>query len=197
VSVLVVDERGAPVAGAHVVLVAGWSYSVQTPGFGEGFVGADGIAAGVTDGAGRFVAGPRLSKDVKSLRAAAIRDDRAGLTERKFDEDFGAGRIVLVVVLHPGATYAGRVLDSAGRPVPDAKVQCHFGDGDFDLECGVAPDGAFRCGPVPVGAEHQWLSAVQRGPLRIVWSNEETNPSPERAIAFVLDPVPDVPANRK
>ncbi len=197
VTVRVEDEHGAPVEGARLALIAGWSYAIDMPGGGEGFVGADGIAMGLTDAAGRFVASPRLSKDVRCLRAAALRDGRAGLTERKFVEEFGAGRAELLVVLRTGATYEGRVADSAGRPVPDAKVQCHFGDGDFDLECGVAADGSFRCGPVPVGAEKTWVSAVQHGPVRTVWSQDATRPTADRPIVLVVDPVPDIPANRK
>ena len=81
--------------------------------------------------------------------------------------------------------------------MPDAKVQCHFGDGDFDLECGVADDGAFRCGPVPAGTGMTWISAVHHGPLRVVWSEDETNPATDREIVLVVDPVPDTPEHRK
>jgi len=197
VTVRVEDERGAPVGGAQVVVVAGWSVVFDMPGGGHGSVGEDGVAAGASDSAGRLAAKPRLSKNVTYLRAAAVHEGLAGATERKFERDFAGGDAVLVVVLRPGATYAGRVVDSAGAPVPDAKVQCHFGDGDFDIECGVAGDGGFRCGPVPEIAGKTWISAVQRGPVRIAWSQGETHPTPDRPIVLVVDPVPDVPANRK
>jgi hypothetical protein len=199
VTVDVVDEQGAPVEGAQVVVVAGWSYSFDTPMGGEGFVGEDCVASGTSDAQGRFAASSRLSRDVKSLSAAAIAGGRAGATARQFpiDADDDGDWLHLRVALLPGAVYSGRVVDSAGRPVPDAKVQCHFADGDFDLECGVAADGAFACGPVPVGVEHVWMSAFHDGPVRMVWSNEETQPSAGRPITFVVDPVADVPANRK
>jgi hypothetical protein len=196
VTVRVEDEGGATVAGAQVVVVAGWSYVIDMPFGGHGSVGEDGIADGPSDSAGLFVARPRLSTNVKYLRAAALHDGLAGTTERKFERD-GDGGAALVVVLRPGVTYTGRVVDSAGKPVPDAKVQCHFGDGDFDLECGVAGDGAFRCGPVPAGTEKTWISAVHHGPLREVWSEGETHPTTDRPIVLVVDPVPDTPENRK
>jgi len=196
VTVRVEDERGATVEGAQVVVVAGWSVFFDTPVGGHGSVGEDGIADGASDAAGLFVARPRLSKNVKYLRAAAVKGGLAGATERKFERD-DDGSAALVVVLRPGAVYSGRVVDSAGRPVPDAKVQCHFGDGDFDLECGVADDGAFRCGPVPAGTGKTWISAVHHGPLREVWSQGETHPTTDRQIVLVVDPVPDTPENRK
>src|SRR5262245_30248301 len=200
VTVGVVGPHGAPVEGAQVVVVAGWSYSFETPMGGEGFVGEDGVASGTSDAQGRFTAGPQLSRDVKCLSAAAILGGRAGAAARRFPnhtDDDGGDWLHLRVVLRPGVTYSGRVVDSAGRPVPDAKVQCHFADGDFDLECGVAADGAFACGPVPQGVEHVWMNAFHHGPVRLVWSNEETQPSADRPITFVVDPVADVPENRK
>jgi hypothetical protein len=196
VTVRVEDERGATIAGAQVVVVAGWSYVIDMPGGGDGHVGEDGIADGASDDAGLFVAKPRLSKNVKCLRAAAVKGGLAGATERKFERDDDGGA-ALIVVLRPGVTYSGRVVDSAGKPVPDAKVQCHFGDGDFDLECGVAGDGSFRLGPVPAGTGKTWISAVHHGPLREVWSQGETHPTPDRPIVLVVDPVPDTPENRK
>jgi hypothetical protein len=199
VTVEVVDEHGAPVEGAQVVVVAGWSYAFETPVGGHGSVGEDGIASGTSDGQGRVTASPRLSRHVKCLSAAAILGGRAGAAPRQFpkDTDDDGAWLHLRVVLRPGVTYSGRVIDSAGRPVPDAKVQCHFANGDFDLECGVAADGAFACGPVPLGVEHVWMSAIHDGPVCTVWSNDETQPSADRPITFVVDPVADVPANRK
>lgn len=196
VTVRIEDEHGAAVEGAQVVVVAGWSVYFDTPVGGHGSVGEDGVAAGASDAAGRFVVKPRLSKNVKYLRAAAVLGGLAGATERKFERD-ETGGAALVVVLRPGATYVGRVVDSADKPVPDAKVQCHFGDGDFDLECGVAGDGAFRCGPVPGGTGKTWISAVHHGPLREVWSQGKTLPTTDRQIVLVVDPVPDTPENRK
>jgi hypothetical protein len=199
VTVEVVDEQGAPVEGAQVVVVAGWSYVFETPFGGHGSVGEDGVASGTSDAQGRFAASPRLSRDVKCLSAAAILGGRAGAAARQFpkDADDGGDWLRLRVVLRPGLVYSGRVVDSAGRPVPDAKVQCHFGGGDFDLECAVAADGSFACGPVPVGAERVWMSARHDGPVRQVWSEGETHPSADRPITFVVDPVADVPENRK
>ena len=198
VTVRVENERGAAVADAQVVVIAGWSKSFETPVGGHGSVGEDGVVSATTDAAGRVVAKARLGKCVTYLRAAAVSGYRAGLTARRFTRDFADGAATeLVVVLAPGPTYKGRVVDSTGRPVTDAEVQCHFGSGDFDLACGVATDGSFHCGPVPVDAEHVWLSAVHDGPIRKVWSNEETHPAVDRPIAFVLDPVTDVPADRK
>ena len=199
VTVEVVDEHGAPVEGAQVVVVAGWSVTLEMPGFSEGHVGEDGVAMGTSDARGRVAASPQLSRHVTYLRAAAIFGERAGATARQFpiDADDDGDWLHLRIALRPGTVYGGRVVDSAGRPVPDAKVRCYFGDGDFTFECGVAADGAFACGPVPVGVEHVWMSALHDGPVRQAWSKDETKPSADRPITFVVDPVADVPENRK
>jgi hypothetical protein len=198
VTVRVEDASGRAVAGAQVLLVAGYSFGYETPMGGEGFVGSEAVAEGVSGPDGRFRASPQLSKHVNCLDAAAIRGSDSGVSGRQFAPRLGKDE--LVVVLTPGVTFRGRVVDDAGRPVPGAAVECSWPGNDFTVRSPAGADGGFACGPVPAAhASEAWMSAVHRGPVRIVWSKSITGDAlaPDKEIVLVVNPVPDTPENRK
>ncbi|MGI5157698.1 protocatechuate 3,4-dioxygenase subunit alpha [Microbispora sp. CA-102843] len=83
---------------------------------------------------------------------------------------------------HPGAlTIAGRVLDGAGEPVPDALLEIWTGDsgtrealrrteaGDSGFgRCGTAPDGSYRFRLAPPARPYVALLIFARGLLKPV-----------------------------
>ncbi len=155
---VVTDSSGAPVEGARVMVRA---EPGNVPITGSRFVNArsdeDGLFTidGVTPG--------RLS-----LRASAVgfqADERTGL-----EVVAGENLDDLRIVLEPGATVTGRVLDSLGNPLPETQVgivrdetAVAFGGGTSDR---TDADGVYRMQGVPPGERS--VEAVHEGHQRQV-----------------------------
>jgi hypothetical protein len=199
VAVRVEDASGRAVAGAQVLVVGHYADVFETPFGGHGMVGWETVAEGRSNADGRFAASPRLARSVNALKAAAIGDGLSGVSAFA-PLDAGGGRREFVIVLRAGTTYAGRVVDSTGRVVPDATVVCAASGNEFELRATPAADGSFRCGPFPASeAPTARLSAVHRGPVRTVWSDSVSGAalSAEREVVLLVDTVSDTPAERK
>ncbi len=111
----VVDEQGAPVAGAYVVAVAGGTF--------EGYVEAKmrpPYARTWTDGDGAFAVGGIPEGAVATLVVRAEDCEEARVAVRA---QGGAVRpSPLAIVLRSGGRLTGRVVGPDGRPVPGAAV---------------------------------------------------------------------------
>ena len=102
---VVVDEREQPVAGAEIEAVASnprWDPQRQQAR---------------TDAAGRF-----LIPEIEEGRPCTLRVSRPGFAPTVLSLA-PYGTLELRLVLHPGATAAGRVVDENGHPVQGARVE--------------------------------------------------------------------------
>lgn len=116
--VVVVDDDGDPVAGAAI----GITRRSSGP-FGFGMSQTHGPAESRTDEAGRFREGGFGPGQVVGVTAS-----KEGFAPASADRIHLPDGSPVRVVLEPGAIVSGRVVDEAGRPVPEAFVRPDLGD---------------------------------------------------------------------
>lgn len=151
-----VDGQGQALAGVRVVLRAEprSGAQVRAHGGGHGETDWERPAPQLTDGAGRFAfcfAPPPLHRFGLLLQQAGFVKLRSPmrLVEPGVEQDFGE------MVLEVGCRVRGRVEDSAGVPVPDARVYCRFVDPADpgarrprwrveDVQTSTGPEGGFE-----------------------------------------------------
>ena len=115
----VVDAAGHAVAGAHLAFHMGRSDAPRGGGFQ--------ILRETTDAQGRFTFGglPPLAH----LEVTVHHEDHPSTTT-EIDPNRSAGEVPLRIVLPAPGRIAGRVVDAAGRPAANVRVQC---DGARDV----------------------------------------------------------------
>jgi protocatechuate 3,4-dioxygenase beta subunit len=152
----VIDPEGKPVAGAKIVAGTLFRHMTDRLFTHEEMKGMAEPGAAVTDAEGRFRIGEILPGERFNLYVK-----RSGYVGATLGGIRATGDRPLEVVLRPEATVAGRVLDEAGEPVPNATVRLlpevrRIGFEDFQGTTSTGPDGRFL------------LRELDAGPVRLV-----------------------------
>lgn len=185
----VVDIEDQPIAGVEVRFLpsgAGGGYRI----FGTG---SDQAPTFVTDGDGFFVA-KDLAPGRYDLAATAAGFSRA--TARGVEVPEGAGELEFgILVLAPGIDLHGRVVDTAGQPIADAKIYSQPSDGRYggffglvgteEPETTTGPEGRFVIADGSLGDRLQ-IMAVKEGYVSEMERNVQL-PSDE-PVRIVLQP---------
>ncbi len=199
----VLTEKGTPISGAVVTL----------PGL-----------AGSTLGKTKTSADGTFSLTVEDLDTRPIHRFHQGL--EIWAEDFGFGfvpgrRITLFpgrdkplgdIIVEPGRTYTGRVVDHQGRPIRGASVQCgtygRSGLNSEDVKATTDANGRFQTPLLPAGSHYArveapgYLSLLVLGETFQSAASEGALPDlilkPDDPVTGVVknekgEPVPDVP----
>jgi hypothetical protein len=148
----VLDDRGAPLPGAAVRIVA----LVRLPGSARGEKEVE-AAALTADGAGRFSFNRLLPDPRRRLVAEVWARGHVGLRSAAFEVSPGGTRTLPDLVLPRAADVSGTVVDRAGRPLADGRVRARLparAGGEVLLEpppVVTGRDGRFRLTGLPAG----------------------------------------------
>lgn len=146
----VLDDGGAPIHGAVVLVTERCGNGTQAPGARTGRR----LAGGRADAAGRFAVG---NIEPGPVRVVAIAPGFWSIEPADFEVVAGEQVAGVLLVMHRGAVLEGRVLTAAGAPAPGARVAALAGDGEagvvgWDRPAAVADrGGAYRLEGLPEG----------------------------------------------
>ena len=174
----VIDDTGAPVAGARVMvfpLDIDRTIAAAKPDETGGLA-----RFGFTDASGRFELTPGRASGLVNLCAEHSGFSPTIAESKRPTDD-------LVLTLEPGPVMTGKVTDAGGSPVPGARVRWHsvICGVSFDREAAAAADGTYEVADLFSFSESQSLETSQAPVAEVVVTAEGY------ATAYLAPPSPD------